>query len=55
VEQVYDGRAYVGILRPDGRPERMRVVDLDAGRTIGVRRGRLPWLLLDGASGRWDG
>jgi hypothetical protein len=56
VEQVYDARAYVGVSRPDGRRTTLRVVDLDAGRTAGGERTRhLPWLVLDAASGRWDG
>lgn len=50
IEQVYDGRAYVG-LSGDGR----RVVDLAAGRTTRERVPSLPWLLLDAALGWWDG
>jgi hypothetical protein len=50
IEQVYDGRAYVG-LSGGGR----RVVDLAAGRTTRERVPSLPWLLLDAALGWWDG
>jgi hypothetical protein len=55
IEQVHDGRAYVGILPPNGGEADLRVVDLQAGRA-GVRRpGRLPWLLLESAGSWWDG
>jgi hypothetical protein len=56
VRQVYAGRAYVDV--PLSRPPwlALRVVDLDRGRTIRRDRARpLPWLLVDSASGRWDG
>ena len=53
VDQIYGGRAYVGIFRADGRPEPLRVVDLSAGRAIGERAAPLPRLLLEGASGWW--
>jgi hypothetical protein len=34
----------------------LRVVDLDTGRVARAEQARsLPWLLLDAASGRWDG
>jgi hypothetical protein len=54
IEQVYDGRAYVRALQPDGRAP-LRIVDLVAGRSVGERAGPLPWLLLDDASSWWDG
>jgi hypothetical protein len=54
IEQVYDGRAYVRALQPDGRAP-LRVVDLAAGRALGPRARPLPWLLLDPASSWWDG
>jgi hypothetical protein len=41
VEQVYDRRAYVRSVRPDGQAP-LRVVDLGAGRTVGTRTERLP-------------
>jgi hypothetical protein len=55
IEQVHDGRAYVAGLQADGRPAPLRVVDLATGRPAGERADRLPWLLLDAASGWWDG
>jgi hypothetical protein len=55
VEQVYDGRAYVMTLRPDGRPNSLRVVDLVAGRTTGHRERLLPGLLLEPVGSWWDG
>jgi hypothetical protein len=55
IEQVFDGRAYVGGMRPDGRPAPLRVVDLATGRTVARRAAPLPFLLLDPASGPWDG
>jgi hypothetical protein len=54
VAEVYDGRAYVGITRSDGRPGPLRVVDLGAGRAVGRRQAPLPWLVLDGASSWWE-
>jgi hypothetical protein len=54
VTQVYDARAYVGITDEDGEKP-LRVVDLGAGRSAGVRAQPLPWLLLDAASSWWDG
>ena len=55
VEQVHDGRAYVGGgVRPDGRLAPLRIVELATGRAAGERAGRLPWLLLDAASGWWE-
>jgi len=54
VEQVYDGRAYVRSLRPDGQAP-LRVVDLAGGRAVGERTRPLPWLLLDPASSWWGG
>jgi hypothetical protein len=54
VTQVYAGRAYVGIAGQGGDAP-LRVVDLAAGRSAGVRTQRLPWLLLDAASSWWDG
>jgi hypothetical protein len=53
VTQVYDGRAYVGIAGQGGEAP-LRVVDLAAGRSAGVRTQPLPWLLLDAASSWWD-
>jgi hypothetical protein len=56
VRQVYAGRAYVDI--PLFKPpwSTVRVVDLDKGRTVRrARAGPLPWLLLEVASGRWEG
>ena len=55
VEQVFEGRAYVGGMRADGRPAPLRVVDLATGRTVARRAAPLPFLLLDPASGPWDG
>jgi hypothetical protein len=55
IEQVFDGRAYVGGMRLDGRPAPLRVVDLATGRTVARRAAPLPFLLLDTASGPWDG
>jgi hypothetical protein len=55
VRQVYAGRAYVEVplLRPPWVA--LRAVDLDAGRAVRMRARPLPWLLVDVASGRWDG
>ena len=56
VRQVYAGRAYVDVplLKPPWSA--LRAVDLDArSRIRGERAGSLPWLLLEAASGRWDG
>lgn len=56
VRQVYAGRAYVDV--PLFKPpwSALRVVDLDTGRTVRrARAGPLPWLLLEVASGRWEG
>ena len=56
IRQVYRGRAYVDI--PLRKPpwSSLRVVKLDAGRATRRERGKpLPWLLLETASGRWDG
>jgi hypothetical protein len=55
VARVYDGRAYVGISRPDGRQEPLRVVNLVAGRVVGERALALPWLVTGGASSWWEG
>jgi hypothetical protein len=46
IEQIYDGRAYVRALQPDGRAP-LRVVDLVAGRSVGERRRPQPGLLLE--------
>jgi hypothetical protein len=56
VRHVYAGRAYVEV--PLTKPPwlALRVVDLDTGRVARAgRAGPLPWLLLDAASGRWEG
>jgi hypothetical protein len=53
VTQVYEGRAFVGIAGQGGEAP-LRVVDLAAGRSAGVRTQRLPWLLLDAASSWWE-
>jgi hypothetical protein len=54
VHQVYGGRAYVGITRPDGRRAPLRVVDLGSGRVVGRRHLPLPWLVLDAAASWWE-
>lgn len=54
IAQVYEGVAHVGISRPDGRQEPLKVVDLAAGRVIGERTLPLPWLVVGAASGWWD-
>ena len=56
VRHVHGGRAYIDL--PLQRPpwSSLRVVDIDAGRAVHAKRsGPLPWLLLETASGRWDG
>jgi hypothetical protein len=53
VTQVYEGRAFVGIAGQGGEAP-LRVVDLAAGRSAGVRTQRLPWLLLDAAPSWWE-
>jgi hypothetical protein len=56
VRQIYAGRAYVDVslFKPPWLAQ--RVVALDAGRVIRRERaGPHPWLLLEVASGRWDG
>jgi hypothetical protein len=56
VRHVYAGRAYLDV--PLTRPpwSALRVVDVDTGDVARAERARsLPWLLLDAASGRWDG
>jgi hypothetical protein len=56
VRHVYAGRAYLDV--PLTRPpwSALRIVDLDTRRVTRAKRTRsLPWLLLDAASGRWDG
>jgi hypothetical protein len=56
VRHVYAGRAYVDVPLTKPPWATLRVVDLDTGRVARAERGRrLPWLLLDAASGRWDG
>jgi hypothetical protein len=52
---LYGGRAYVGIVRADGRQEPLRVVELATGRVTGRRTSPLPWLVLEVASSWWDG
>jgi hypothetical protein len=54
VHEVYGGRAYVGITRPDGRRAPLRVVDLESGRVVGRRHLPLPWLVLDAAASWWE-
>jgi hypothetical protein len=53
VNQIYNGRAYVGIFRPDGTQAPFRVVDLTTGRAAGERTLPLPWLLVEASSGWW--
>jgi hypothetical protein len=53
VQQVWNGRAYVGVVRPGGTQEPLRVIDLATGRVVGERRQPLPWLLLGAASSWW--
>jgi hypothetical protein len=55
VRHVYAGRAYVVIPLMKPPWSALRVVDLDTGRARTERARPLPWLLLDAASGRWDG
>jgi len=56
VRHVYAGRAYVDLPLMKPPWSALRVVDLDTGRVGRAGRARrLPWLLLDAASGRWDG
>jgi hypothetical protein len=56
VRHVYAGRAYVDVPLMKPPWSALRVVDLDTGRITRAERPRhLPWLLLDAASGRWDG
>jgi hypothetical protein len=56
VRHIFAGRAYVDVPLMKPPWSALRVVDLDTGRVAGVERARsLPWLLLDAASGRWDG
>jgi hypothetical protein len=56
VRHVYAGRAYVDVPLMTPPWSALRVVDLDTGRVTRAERARrLPWLLLDAASGRWDG
>jgi hypothetical protein len=56
VEQVYQGRAYVGIPLPEGSSQHeLAIVDLVTGRTVGRHLSRMPSLLLDSASSWWEG
>ena len=56
VRNVYAGRAYLDVPLMKPPWSALRVVDLDTGRVTRAERARrLPWLLLDAASGRWDG
>jgi hypothetical protein len=50
VAQTYAGRAYVGAAGAD----RLRVVDLAAGRAVGERAADMPWLVFDAPSSWWD-
>ena len=55
IEQVFAGRAYVRVVRRDGRAAPLRLVDLATGRVAGSRAARLPLLVTQGASSWWDG
>lgn len=55
VAQADGNVAYVGVTRPDGRQDALRIVDLGTGGAIGERTLPLPWLVLDVASGWWGG
>ena len=50
---VYAGRAYVDVVRSDGRQEPVRIVDLSSGRELGTRAEALPTLLTAATSGWW--
>jgi hypothetical protein len=50
VSQVYAGRAYVGAAGVD----RLRVVDLAAGRAVGERAADIPWLVVDSPASWWE-
>jgi hypothetical protein len=54
VQEVYGGRAYAGIARPDGLQAPLRVVDLESGIVAGRRHLPLPWLVLDAAASWWE-
>jgi hypothetical protein len=54
VQEVYGGRAYAGITRPDGRQAPLRVVDLESGRVAGRRQPPLPSLVLDAPASWWE-
>lgn len=54
VQEVYGGRAYVGVTRADGRQEALRVVELASGRVVGRHHGPLPWLVLDTPASWWE-
>jgi hypothetical protein len=53
VDQVYGGKAYVGIARTDGVQVPLRIVDLATGTFAGARGTPLPWLLLGRGGGWW--
>jgi hypothetical protein len=50
---IVANRAFVGISRPDGREEPLRIVDLTRGRVIGTKPEPLPTLMLGDAAGWW--
>jgi hypothetical protein len=50
VAQTYAGRAYVGAAGAD----RLRVVDLVAGRAVGEHAADMPWLVSDAPASWWE-
>jgi len=55
VRHVHAGRAYVDVSRSRPPGSSLRVVDVGSGRTARPRAQRIPWLVLEPGSGRWDG